>query len=181
MTNLGSSPLYQRYRRSGQHAPVQQPVTQGPNGNWTRDYGQPLDPALATYQVGAQRNLDLATGQVPYEQGVLDQTYGYGAGGAANPYSRAALLQENYKRSVAGTTNSYAGSGQLYSGAYGRAQGENQRRYSIASDANRRQYDQASHGLGASVGQAAATYGTGLSNADYEALLRALGLGGSSG
>jgi hypothetical protein len=111
-----------------------------------------------------------------YQLGQLQQEYGYGETGAANPYSRAALLQESFQRSKLGTTNNYAAGGQLYSGAYGRAQGENQRQYSIGENANRRAYDQAVYGVNYGQAQNAATYGIGMDDAAYEALLRALGI-----
>jgi hypothetical protein len=66
--------------------------------------------------------------------------------------------------------------GQLYSGAYGRAQGENQHQYSIAEDANRRAYDQAVYGVNYGQAQNAANYGIGMDDAAYQALLRALGV-----
>jgi hypothetical protein len=112
-----------------------------------------------------------------YQLGQLQQEYGYGETGAANPYSRAALLQESFQRSKLGTTNNYAAGGQLYSGAYGRAQGENQRQYSIGENANRRAYDQAVYGVNYGQAQNAATYGTGMDDAAFEACL---GLWGSS-
>jgi hypothetical protein len=95
-----------------------------------------------------------------YQQGSCSSSTGMGRSGAANPYSNAALLQESFQRSKLGTTNNYAAGGQLYSGAYGRAQGENQRQYSIAEDANRRAYDQAVYGVNYGQAQNAANYGT---------------------
>jgi hypothetical protein len=164
---------------SGPPAPApqpQSPLGQGAFGTDPNPGGQPLDPTEMAYQNAGLRNYQLAQGEGTYQQGQLDQTYGYGDTGAANPYSRAALLQENFVRSQRGTTNSYAASGQLYSGAYGRQQGENARQYSIASDANRRAYDAASHQIGYGVAQAGAAYGSGVGTEAYNALLRALGL-----
>jgi hypothetical protein len=138
--------------------------------------GPPLDPAQASYDVTAQRNLGLAQGEQAYQQGQVDYNYGYGAGGAANPYSRAALLQESFKRNVLGTTNSMAASGQQYSGSSGRAQDENARRYSIQSDANRRAYDDATHGLSYNTATSAANTGIGMSDGSYQSILKALGL-----
>lgn len=138
--------------------------------------GPPIDPAQESYNVTAQRNLGLAQGEQAYQQGQLDYNYGYGAGGAADPYSRAALLQESYKRNVLGTTNSMAASGQQYSGSAGRAQNENARQYSIASDANRRAYDDATHGLAYGTATAAANTGIGMSDGSYQSILKALGL-----
>jgi hypothetical protein len=70
--------------------------------------GRPLDPAEIAAGISANRNLALGNANATYQQGQLQQQYGYGESGAANPYSRAALLQESFQRSKLGTTNSYA-------------------------------------------------------------------------
>ena len=137
--------------------------------------GPPLDPQAEAARISGGRNLAIANADASYSTGVAEQTFGYGASGAANPYSRAALLQESFTRAKRGTLNS-AGN-QLYSGAYGRAQDENARNYSIAEDANRRAYDSAIYGINRGKASAAANYGTGMSDEDFNALLRALGVG----
>lgn len=129
------------------------------------------------YNVSAGRNLALSGADAAYQRGQLEQQFGYGDSGAANPYSRAALLEESFRRNKLGTTNSMASAGQLHSGAYGRAQNENSRQYSIASDENRRAYDQQIYGLNFGQAQNAANYGAGVDDAAFEALLRALGKG----
>ena len=68
-----------------------------------------------------------------------------------------------------------ASAGQLHSGAYGRAQNEAGRNYSIASDRNRRDYDQAVYGINRGQAEAAANYGMGVDDETFAALLRALG------
>lgn len=138
--------------------------------------GRPLDWQEQAYQLGAGRNLQLSQGESAYQRGQAEQHFGYGASGAANPYSQAALLEESFRRSKLGTTNSFAGQGQLHSGAYQRMQGENARNYSIDSDRNRRAYDQTVHGINYGQAQAAANYGMGMDDAAFEALRRALGL-----
>lgn len=154
----------------------------GPGGAWSTTPlppdvgGRPLDWQEQAYGLSAGRNLKLASGEAAYQTGQAEQHFGYGASGAANPYSQAALLEESYKRSKLGTSNSYAGQGQLHSGAYSRMQGENQRNYSIQSDANRRAYDDAIHQIGYGQAQAGANYATGMDDASFEALLRALGV-----
>lgn len=150
----------------------------GPGGAWEPSVGgRPLDPQEEAYRLGAGRNVTLAQGEGAYQRGQAEQFYGYGASGAANPYSQAALLEESYKRSKLGTTNNYASSGQLHSGAYGRMQGENQRQYSIGVDRNRREYDQTVHGINYGVAQTVANNGIGVDEETYKALLRALGIG----
>lgn len=138
--------------------------------------GPPLDWQQQAYGLSAGRNLALSNADAAYQTGYLDQEYGYGASGAANPYSRAALLEESFKRSKLGTTNNMASAGQLYSGAYGRAQNENSRNYSIASDQNRRAYDRAQYGVRYGQAQNAANYGIGLDDEAFKAILRAAGL-----
>jgi hypothetical protein len=140
--------------------------------------GPPLDPQYEAYVLGANRNLALGNADAAYQRGQLEQSFGYGASGAANPYSRAALLREQFNRAKLGTTNNYAGQRQLNSGAYGRMQGENQHQYSIAEDANRRAYDQSVYGVNYGQAQNAANYGIGMDDATFQKLLRALG-GGS--
>ena len=135
---------------------------------------QPLDPAQVNAQITAQRNIGSADLYATFQQGQLDQNYGYGAGGAANPYSQAAMLQESYKRNQAGTLNSAAASGNLYSGSYGRAQNENSRNYAIGDDQLRRQYGQQSGQIGFDRLQTYANQGSGVDQASYEAMLRAL-------
>lgn len=154
----------------------------GPGGAWSttppQDVGgRPPDWQEQAYLASAGRNLQLAQGEATYQKGQAEQYYGYGASGAANPYSQAALLEESFKRSKLGTTNSYAGQGQLHSGAYNRMQNENQRNYSIQSDANRRAYDDAVHQANYGQAQTAANYGAGVDQASFEALLRAMGIG----
>lgn len=139
--------------------------------------GRPVDWQEQAYGLSATRNLNLANQDATYQRGQLEQEFGYGASGAANPYSRAALLAESFKRDKLGTTNSMASAGQLHSGAYGRAQNENQRNYSIASDQNRRAYDQSVYGVNLGQAQTAANYGIGMDDEAFAALLRALGGG----
>lgn len=158
----------------------QQPVyNTGTGGAWSSTPppvgGRPLDWQEEAYKLSANRQMALGNLDATYQRGVTDQEYGYGATGAANPYSRAALLEESFKRAKRGTTTSMASAGQLYSGAYGRAQGENDHQYSIASDRNRRDYDQSVYGINRGQAQNAAAYGLGVDDEAFAALLRALG------
>lgn len=140
---------------------------------------QPEDPNVLNAQAIGQRNVAVGDLTAAFQQGNLDQSYGFGAGGAADPYSQANLLQENYRRSTRGTTNNYAASGQLYSGAYNRAQNENTRNYDIGYDQLRRAYDQASGNIQLGRLQTYANAGTAIDDAKFKALIQALaGLGG---
>lgn len=136
---------------------------------------QPMDPSVVNAQVTAQRNVGVADLYSTWNQGNLDQDYGFGAGGAANPYSQAALLQENYRRAKTGTVTSYTNEQQQFSGAYGRMQTENTRNYDIGYDQLRRGYDQATGENQFGRLREYANAGTGVDDATYEALRRQLG------
>jgi hypothetical protein len=137
---------------------------------------QPVDPALLNAQLVANRNVAISKGQAAYDTGNLGFDYGYNPDGSvntANPYSRAALYQLGYENSTRGTTNSYAAQGQLYSGALQNAQGENQRQYAMNEAGNRLAYQRGLHGIQTGQVNTAANAGTGVSDADFQALLRA--------
>lgn len=136
---------------------------------------QPLHPDVVNAQITANRNVGLGDLNATWQQANLDSEYGFGAGGAASPYSKAALLQESFNRSRLGTTNSYASQGQLHSGAYGRAQNENQRNYDIGFDELRRAYDRMSGDIKFGQLQNYADAGSGVDDAAWQALLKALG------
>lgn len=138
----------------------------------------PIDPSAENARINADRAIQTGLGNRTYQQGQLSQNYGYNAQGQrdySNPYSRAALLQESYGRSKTGTTNSYAGQGQLYSGAYGRMQGENDRNYSIGSDQLQRSASQAYGGLDQSFLDSLSGYGTAIGADKWAELMKALG------
>jgi hypothetical protein len=142
---------------------------------------QPVDPALEEQRLIANRNIALGNGEAAYQQGNLGFDYGYNPNGTintANPYSRAAMLQLGYEHQQAGTTNSYAAQGQLYSGAIQNALGEGSRQYGANEAANRLAYQRATHGIQAGQLGTVANAGTGVSNADFQALLKATYPGG---
>ena len=111
----------------------------------TQQYGkrfdQPAGPAppdaqYTTDVAGAQRDFNFGSAQLAQQQNQLG--YETGIGDPSNPYSRSALLEQTYQRNQRGSTNSYAGAGQLYSGALqnasnantaDRAQGQHKIRY----------------------------------------------------
>lgn len=134
---------------------------------------QPLDSQYESYLTQARYQRGLSDADAAYQTGQVKQEYG--VEDQSNPYSRAALLRENYQRSIRGTTNSYAAQGQGSSGAAQRMQGENARNYSIGADRNARDYQNAIHGIQYGQAQTVANYGTGMDDAAYQALLRALG------
>lgn len=139
--------------------------------------GQPYDPALQAYLAEQDRQFAIAQAGFAYEGGQEAYQTGFnqnGTANASNPYSLAALLKENYNRSTSGTLNSYANQGQLYSGAYGRMQGENARNYSMGYNQLANQAASAYQSLSQRESQAAAQYGIGLTAQQRAALYRAL-------
>jgi hypothetical protein len=96
-----------------------------------------------------------------------------------NPYSKAALLDRNFKQSTLGNTNSYAAQGQLYSGALQNAQNATTFGYLSGSNSLKNQYHDAQHqtsplnqlGAYANAGSARSV------TRRYAALLQALGQG----
>lgn len=76
----------------------------------------PFNAEYDTTVSGAARNRDIALQNNAYERQMAQQNYGFD-NPAANPYSRASLLQRSFDQFNKGTVNSAAASGQLYSGA----------------------------------------------------------------
>lgn len=153
--------------------PAQPSMSPGADGSWQpAPPAQPLDPQFESYKATATRNLQTSQLGGAYQSAQIGNEYGFGAD-KSNPYSQAKLLEESWKRSKLGTTNSYASSGQLNSGAYARMQGENDRNYSIGVDRGTRDMNQALAGVSLGQLQAAGEYGAGVSGADFQALLNA--------
>lgn len=134
----------------------------------------PIDPAFEAYKVSSARNVALSNADATYQNARIENQYGLGAD-TSNPYSQAKMLEESYKRSQRGTLNSYASQGQLHSGAYGRMQGENQRNYNIGYDELARSYKDAKYGVVRSQLGTYANSVAGVDDAQFAALLRALG------
>lgn len=137
---------------------------------------QPYDPSLDQAALIANRNVALAQGEGAYQLGNLGFDYGYNPDGSlntANPYSRAALYQLAYTNSKRATTNSMAAQGQLYSGAYGHQQGLNDQAYAQNEAANRLAFQRAVHGVQSGQLNTYANAGTGVSDTDFQALLKA--------
>ena len=146
---------------------------------------QPPDPALEAWKANQQLGLGLGAAEATYQRGNLGYETGYNAQGQrdyTNPFNAASLYEEQFKRANLGTTNAMAGAsrqggGQLYSGAYGRQQGENARNLSISLNDLQHQASTGYHGI--DVGQAtnAIQYGAGSQDQSLAALLKALGVG----
>ena len=117
----------------------------GPGGGGGQPPGSLLagDPGVLAARDHGNRDRWLADAQYNYTLGDLGSDYGYAPGGGIdpnNPYSRAALLQESYRRQAQGNVTGYAAQGQLYSGALQNAQSEAGRQFNIGDDRLRKQY-----------------------------------------
>lgn len=112
---------------------------------------------------------------INYDRTDLSQTTGFNAEGGldtTNPFSIAANLQRRYQQQQAGTTNSMAAAGQLYSGALRRARGEDYYQYQRSYDSARRDAARGFQGLTERQGQAYFNYATGLNQANSDRLGR---------
>lgn len=128
----------------------------------------------------ATRGVQYADAQATYDRSRINRDFGYNAAGGvdpSNPYSRAALLERNFKQQQAGDTNSFADQGHLYSGALQNQ--KNETTFGYLSDRNtlRNQYSDANNDV--TLGQLGAysSAGGAVSQERINALLRALGQG----
>jgi hypothetical protein len=136
---------------------------------------QPVDPNVLNAQLVANRNVAIGKGEAAYQTGNLGFDYGYNPDGSinsANPYSRAALYQLGYERANLGASNSLAARG-IFGGAVTNAQDLNASNYAQAEAANRLGYQRSIHGIQAGQLGTVANAGTGVSDADFAALLKA--------
>lgn len=102
---------------------------------WDSAYEQSVGNARAKYN-NALINAGLA-------QTTAQQEYGLDTGFndyQANPYSRAALLEQSFQRANRGSTNSYASSGQLYAGSLSNALTANRSSYGESRDSLEKTY-----------------------------------------
>jgi hypothetical protein len=138
---------------------------------------QPFDPEFEAKKLSAGMNIGLSDAEAGYQKGTLAYDTGYDATGqrnTANPYSQAQLLEDNYRRSLMGASNSYAAMGQYNSGAYGRAKGREDRLYAQGSDRLQRDTTAAYHGIGAGQLGTYASNALGVSGGAYDALKRSI-------
>lgn len=127
------------------------------------------DVGLAGY--GYQNNL----AGINYDRTDLAQTTGFNAEGGldpTNPFSIAANITRRYQQQQAGTTNSMAAAGQLYSGALNRARGEDYYQYQRSYDSARRSASRGFQDLKEREGSAYFNYATGLNQANSDRLGR---------
>lgn len=138
---------------------------------------QPYDPAYQAYVAQQNRDFGISDANAAYNIGQEAYNTGFNQNGTlneSNPYSEAALLKENFNRATSGTLNSYANQGQLYSGAYGRMQGENSRQYSIGYNNAATRAADTYHRIAYGRQTAASQAGVGLNDQARLALYRAL-------
>lgn len=101
----------------------------------------PWDSRYESIVAGAQKSYLTGQGDLNAAERSVKQDFGLENDYAANPYSRAALLQENFQRANRGTTNS-AGL-QLYSGSTGNHLAANRESYGQSRDQLERSYREA--------------------------------------
>lgn len=100
----------------------------------------PVDPVAEQRRILIQQGLERTEGDITAQEG--DTRRQFGLDDTSDPFSRAALLKQSYDNRVRGSTNSYASSGQLYSGALQNAQNTNALNYTQGTDSLRKQQDQ---------------------------------------
>lgn len=135
------------------------------------------DPGVMGAEDSGLRDTQLADAGFVFANNQIGADYGFDATGGIdpnNPYSRAALLQESYKRSQRGTQTSMAARGQLHSGAYGRAQDEVGRNYNIGYDRLQKGYTREKGTAVTNLLSAYTGAAGGISDATFEALLNKL-------
>lgn len=145
----------------------------------------PVDPAYDAQVAGLARTRDDTLAGLGTQRTAALANYGYNAqydpsGGVSgltvdpsNPFSRAALLTRNYQQSKAGTTNSLASRGQLYSGAMQTAQNANDFGYLQGQDNLQKQLTALLADISSRGTQANTGYETGVSQAMSDRLSRA--------
>jgi hypothetical protein len=133
---------------------------------------QPFD---ATYesQIGLnQRNLQNTNTGLDQEQSGLIRSYGLDD--PTDPFSQLHLLQRSFENRKRGNTNSYASSGQLYSGALQNAQNSAQYGYDQGYDQLRKGQNTALSGIANRRAAASSAFEQGNIDAGQAALDRAL-------
>lgn len=93
----------------------------------------------------SNRSYDQTVAANAYQRNRVKQTYGFDD--PSDPFNRAAMLQKHYQQRTQGTTNSFAASGQLYSGATQRNLDQGRSDYDQSYAALRRSYDDELFGL----------------------------------
>lgn len=135
-------------------APKNKPKNQNPN-----QPNQPKPGTPAATPLPWDSNYELAVGNAHnkynsalinagYAQTAAQQEYGLDPGFndyKANPYSRAALLEQSYLKANRGSITSYAAQGQLYAGSLSNALGANRSAYGQSRDSLEKAYRDALH------------------------------------
>lgn len=133
----------------------------------------PFDAQYDSTVAGLNRDRDVAAGQAAYQQQRAQSAYGFD-NPAANPYSRAAMLQRSFNENNAQTVNSMAARGQLYAGATQSQMDTNVRDFGQAWDTARTDYQDQLRGITDDLTGAADEYTAGLAKAEADRLARAL-------
>jgi hypothetical protein len=126
----------------------------------------------------ANRNVALSNAEATYQTGQINRQFGTpGQYDASNPYSQASLYETAYKQGQRGDNTSFASQGQLYSGAYQNQINERTRQHGAGVNDLATQQNAALHNVTSGQLQTYANAGSSVSDAQFQALLRALGNG----
>lgn len=137
----------------------------------------PVDPAFEAQKLAANRGVKLGDAFDTYKTGRTVTEYGNvdNPMGELDPYTRAGLLAESFRRAKRGSTNSYAAQGQLYSGALQNAQNENERNFNLGREDLRRGKTDALDALLSNKITRYSQAGVDIDQGALDAILRALG------
>lgn len=129
----------------------QQPNPNQPNAPKPGTPGATPLPWDSNYELavgGARNKYNSALINAGYAQTAAQQEYGLDPGFndyKANPYSRAALLEQSYLKANRGSNTSYAAQGQLYAGSLSNALDANRSAYGQSRDSLEKAYRDALH------------------------------------
>lgn len=101
----------------------------------------PFDARAENDKAAAQRNYDAGMASLQTQRQAIQQSYGFDD--RSNPFSQAAMLENAYKNNRNATLNSYARSGQLYSGSLSNQRYTDAQNFGRSYDELTRNYEQA--------------------------------------
>lgn len=99
----------------------------------------PYSGAYDSTVAGLTNEFNQSQSEIAGQTLATEQQYGFG-GDTSNPFSQARLLERNRLQQQNRTQNSYAGAGQLYSGALSNAKGADQFNAAQSLDTSQRDY-----------------------------------------
>jgi hypothetical protein len=109
---------------------------------------------------------------ITQQRGETERAFGFGTD-TSNPYSQAKMLEKSYQTNQRSSTNSYAGSGQLYAGSLQNAQNTNRFNYDKGVDEAKTRYQSIIAGLAQREREAGTAQDAAKLGAGFESLNRA--------